>query len=381
MHKGLKSPDRHSNRNSNIELLRIISMILIVAYHATRIECIKSGESLVASITGIVFGSWGILGVDLFVIISSWYLIGRDFSCKRVLSVVFQTSIYIVLSSLLSCIIIVTETHSFSKAIKALLLHIQDSFFEPLWCRHFWFVTAYVFLLVLTPFLNMIILKMSKKTFRLLLIIGAFVPFFSQFNGYTNIVSDVMTFSYIFLLIGYIKQYGIKNIERYCKFKFIVLIIGAIICGRLLLLISNLIDPINLVLLHSIAAVGRHSMIMLFAALLVFFRVIKKEPKTSMVVNRIARYTFGVYLFHSMHILTTDGDLLDYIARKLIDAGLLNGDLLFPIMYIVFVFAIFSLGLLVDFLLQKLMITPLLKIINYRFSKKYQIIDTAMSIE
>ena len=173
-------------------------MILIVAYHATRIECIKSGESLVALITGIVLGSWGILGVDLFVIISSWYLVGRKFSCKRVVSIGFQTLIYILLSALISYGVIVYETHSITRAIKDILLHIQNAIYEPLWSKHFWFVTAYILLLLLSPFLNKILTELPKEKISLLLKVTVFIPLISQFNVYTNTVSDVMIFPIFF---------------------------------------------------------------------------------------------------------------------------------------------------------------------------------------
>ena len=61
---------KKSLRNSRVELLRIISMILIVAFHATRMGCIETSQPFYIYFSGIVLGSWGILGVDIFVIIS-----------------------------------------------------------------------------------------------------------------------------------------------------------------------------------------------------------------------------------------------------------------------------------------------------------------------
>lgn len=57
-----------NKRESNIELLRIVSMILIVAYHCT----INSGYFMNNTFVALVLfitGMWGILGVDCFFIL------------------------------------------------------------------------------------------------------------------------------------------------------------------------------------------------------------------------------------------------------------------------------------------------------------------------
>ena len=336
-------------------------MILIVAYHATRIECIKSGESLVALITGIVLGSWEILGVDLFVIISSWYLVGRKFSCKRVVSIGFQTLIYILLSALISYGVIVYETHSITRAIKDILLHIQNAIYEPLWSKHFWFVTAYILLLLLSPFLNKILTELPKEKLSLLLKVTVFIPLISQFNVYTNTVSDVITFSYIFLMIGYIKLYGIKRLAQFCGIRYVVILICVVLSANLILLIPNIIDPVSMLLVNTVAATGRHSVIMLLTAVLLFCSVIKKDQRVNKPVNYIARFTFGVYLFHSMHVLTTDGDLLDLVASYLTKIGLLKGTALFPVEFIFFTACFFCVGVFWDMIFQKILLKPIIR--------------------
>ena len=57
-------------RNSNIEWLRIISMLLIIAFHMERSFEELSG-SFIVNATTIALGKWGLLGVDLFLIISA----------------------------------------------------------------------------------------------------------------------------------------------------------------------------------------------------------------------------------------------------------------------------------------------------------------------
>lgn len=66
-------------RDSRIESLRIVTVILILAHHAIQ----HGGESYnsliqaplsINQIWSTVIGSWGQLGVTIFLIISSWFL-------------------------------------------------------------------------------------------------------------------------------------------------------------------------------------------------------------------------------------------------------------------------------------------------------------------
>ncbi len=83
-------------RNSNIELLRIISTFLIIAFHMRRYNYIWSSKPI-GYIFGTIFSSWGVLGVDIFLIISAYFLSESKFHIKKVINIVFQTFSWIIL--------------------------------------------------------------------------------------------------------------------------------------------------------------------------------------------------------------------------------------------------------------------------------------------
>lgn len=56
----------------------------------------EGGAEGVFNIYTIIIGSWGLLGVDIFIIISSYFLISRKFDIRRVLNILVQTSMYII---------------------------------------------------------------------------------------------------------------------------------------------------------------------------------------------------------------------------------------------------------------------------------------------
>ena len=61
-------------RNSNIELLRILAMMLIVFYHVAGNIMPNNELSFAEIIAFDCLGRWGILGVDCFVIITTFFL-------------------------------------------------------------------------------------------------------------------------------------------------------------------------------------------------------------------------------------------------------------------------------------------------------------------
>lgn len=67
-------------RWSNIELLRMIAMFMILVIHANMVSLSHptTGDLLsnaIPTITRYFFESFGIVGVDIFVLISGWFLI------------------------------------------------------------------------------------------------------------------------------------------------------------------------------------------------------------------------------------------------------------------------------------------------------------------
>ena len=80
-------------RKSNIELLRIVAMFMILVIHANMISLSRptSAELIanpLATTTRYFIESLGIVGVDIFVLISGWFLINTR--AKSFLSLFFQ---------------------------------------------------------------------------------------------------------------------------------------------------------------------------------------------------------------------------------------------------------------------------------------------------
>ena len=194
-------------RNSNIEILRIISMLLIIIGHCMGTRFEGANQQLNVFLTTTVFGSWAILGVDLFVIISAWFLCEQSFKSIRVISVLFEAICYIFAFSIVYAVMVGMESGSMVVALKSMVLFYLDGIFK----QHHWFVVAYILMCFAAPFLNKLIDGVSKCSLKAILIVAALALIYHNFTGagYYSVIADSADFLYIYLLVGYFKKYGI----------------------------------------------------------------------------------------------------------------------------------------------------------------------------
>ncbi|MDY4693990.1 MAG: acyltransferase family protein [Blautia sp.] len=158
-------------RDSNIELLRIITMILIVGHHYVFHGLYNS------MITGGVTNLWsnggtgraiasllypgGRVGNYIFFMLSGYFLINRTESIKirKVINIVIFYGITLSLvTGLLGLMGILPEGVRFSGIIKNSVIGL----FTPI-TGVWWFITAYILLMLLVPIINGYISKLTLK--------------------------------------------------------------------------------------------------------------------------------------------------------------------------------------------------------------------------
>ena len=200
-------------RESGIELLKVIAIVLIIISHV--VQTFSSMNSSVLNnatdnpqfFVLIVFMHLGILGNCIFIICSSWFLIGSKKDNKKKI-MKFIIEIFVI------SIIIMIISISFGIPIEK--KDIIKSFFPTLFANN-WYMTCYILFLMITPFLNMILDKISKKQllrFNLMAIILYWGISFIKSSFYTT---NLLLFVTIFFIVSYFKKYCI-GIVRNKKF-------------------------------------------------------------------------------------------------------------------------------------------------------------------
>lgn len=361
-----------NSRKSNIELLRIISIALIVCYHLCwhihwhPLSMDAINDAWLNSLS-IVFGSWGILGVDIFVIISSFYLVDKPFASTRIVKILYITSIYLI-GFILIRFISNSITSGILEASKDLMLMLFDEVLQPFFCNDYWYVSAYIVLCLLIPWINRFINNASESLYKKTVIILFFIPFCSNFFVGTPLVANVANFIYIYLLVGYLKKW---KFDKLLKSKLITagtFVIPSTIMASVFLdwklphtgfwgLVHNFIP-------FTFGNINRHSLIILFSALCLFVFVLKLRSTNNRIINYIASCVFGVYLFHENPVI----NITKLLGDRLLNTNMYTNKIIILISFVGVVLLILILGIIIEsirqYICDKLIFKKLIKTIS-----------------
>lgn len=81
-------------RNSNLELYRIIVMLLIVAHHyvvnSGLMSVLKESDDAINSSVMLLFGAWGKTGINCFLLITGYFMCMSNFTLRKLLKLYLQ---------------------------------------------------------------------------------------------------------------------------------------------------------------------------------------------------------------------------------------------------------------------------------------------------
>ncbi|MBQ7046970.1 MAG: acyltransferase [Oscillospiraceae bacterium] len=192
-------------RSSNLELFRIISMLLIIAHHYV----VNSGLSSldgplyddnfsVKSIIMFLFGAWGKTGINCFMMITGYFMCTSHITAKKYAKLLFEVFFYkIVIYLIFLCTGL--ETFSFTSLVENLLIirYIKHNFTG---C----FLVFYLFI----PFLNILIKNINEKQhIRLLALLGFTYIFLGTMPKFSVTMNYVSWFMVLYFIASYIRLY------------------------------------------------------------------------------------------------------------------------------------------------------------------------------
>lgn len=152
--------NRTKVRNSNLELYRIICMLMIVAHHyVVNSGLTHAGGPLVTDYTTgnsyflAIFGAWGKTGINCFLMITGYYMCSSAISLRKYIKLLLQIYFYqwVLFPILLVC---GYESLAPSRLIRLLL---------PLWGVSKDFVGCFVIFYLMIPFLTILVKSLNKK--------------------------------------------------------------------------------------------------------------------------------------------------------------------------------------------------------------------------
>ncbi|MCL2253474.1 MAG: acyltransferase family protein [Lachnospiraceae bacterium] len=294
-----------TKRMANFELLRIIAMMMVVTMHyiyradllPVLTEQVNEHQNF-----GLVIESLCIVAVNVFVMISGYFMVKSPFKFRRFCRLLCQVIFYSLTIPLALSVFglpIIAEAEGVYGFIQYIL---------PISTVHYWFVTAYLLLYLISPFLNAAFEKIEKKQLEKIILILLLI--FCGIKSFVPVSLNLDTFGYdfgwficLYLTGGYIRIYGLKILDGKKRGLFLYLISVALIyllkMGSYILytktgLLKYFYDVpfhYNFILVY-LAAIG------LFYA---FMGIKIKEGRFAAMLRGIAPLCLGVYLLH-MHI-------------------------------------------------------------------------------
>ena len=281
--------DKVIKRDSNFELLRMVSMLFIILHHLMyhggyRPSQIFNFNSFILTL----LESGGKLGVVLFVMITGYYKIkSKDSKFIKLIELELQVLFY---SIGIFIVFMLFSNRGFT-------LKEIPKIFLPNISKVYWFFSSYFILFLFIPFLNRLVDNISKREYIKLLVIGfiflILIPSVVIYNRYIN---EGIYLFYYYLLGGYIRLYADDIKSNICY------LLGFIIFYLFIVIITMFMGKLsysNNDLLSYVDVYSKLGSVLILGAsicLFIFFKGLKLG--CNKIINVIASTTFGVYLFH-----------------------------------------------------------------------------------
>ena len=351
---------RITERKSNFELLRIAAMLMIVAFHIVY-HGVQGYARSAGTMGNRLFLQFlmpgGATGVALFFMLTGYFLAGKQRA--SVLKVCLQVIFYgLALSALFLIMMVIHKLFgigyffpfSLTTKITLLLRHV----FMPVSSGSWWFVSAYVLLVLTAPRINQFLAKLNKAGFMRLLAVTWFFWHSCQLVLGGAYVSLGRAF-FFYILGAYCRLFGYSEQE-----KPQVRHIALFVLGWLLFVVSPLyrtalrsisieVTGIPQIVATYLVSGLQNCVSVPLCAWSLFAIFARMSVPPSRRINTIAATTFGVYLLHDSNI-----------TRQLIWNGILRvSDMqflspYFPLFALADILAVFAICSAIDYLRLRL---------------------------
>lgn len=289
-------------RFANMELLRIVTMFLIVSLHyVSYTDILSSGNVYIAR----MIYAFTYCCVDIFVLISGWFfsksnVIGFKKATEKSVFLWLKTIFYSIVMFVIAVVVLK------QKIYPDLLIET----FLPVTCSAYWFLTAFICLLFAVPFLDKLINSISTNQHKLIVL--AIIMMFcvpATFFPDNWLMDKSEGFSLIWFLCLYLIGAYLHRITDNIKQSKYLFLIGYFVCCLLIFAYFVIVKKLCLKLgiTDRSVRVYRYTSLPVLASaicLLLFFAKIDiKSPKAEKIILSFSSVTFDVYLIHCYELM------------------------------------------------------------------------------
>ena len=280
-------------RCSNLELYRIVVMLLIVAHHyvvnsgvwdVMEVEPM-SGKSLYLYILGM----WGKTGINCFVLITGYFMCKSQITIRKFLKLLLEVLFY---NLVIWAIFIGTGYEEFS--VKAMV-----KAFMPVVSIADGFTSCFIIFYLFIPFLNILVKNMSRQQHKHLALLLLFVyTLLGSVPKFHVVFNYVTWFVILFIISSYIRLYGLFpriNNRQWGYFSLLMILLAA---GSMVAFLY-LHTSYGIKLMPYRLVADSNKIFAVVAAVCTFMYFKDLPIKQSRLINTISASTFGVLCIHA----------------------------------------------------------------------------------
>lgn len=281
-------------RQSNLELYRIIVMLLIVAHHYV----VNSGVIKLMEVDGFssrslfyyVFGMWGKIGINCFVLITGYFMCRSKITVRKFLKLFLEIEFYYII---IYFIFVLTGYLDFS--ISGLTQTFLWFVLRPV---HDSFIHCFLIFWLFIPFLNILVNHLNQRQHGLLVLLSIVI-----YTVIGSLPKVGITFNYVewfcvlYFIASYLRKYKIRCLDGRKGFWLmivsIILAVGSVVALRWLSSFKNT----NYDAYFFVIDCNKIFALLVAVTSFSWFKELK-IPHVPL-INIIGATTFGVFLIHT----------------------------------------------------------------------------------
>lgn len=297
-------------RESKFELLRILSMLMIIFQHAMERSIpdwgMLKGNFSFNYCVAVLMGIWGQLGVMLFVMISSWFMADKQgIRMKKVIDLLLEV-MTVCIGMLLIFAIVHTESLNLKLIIKELITPAN---------KQYWFITTFLAFYLIMPLLQKLVSVLSDTALRnTCVVLTLLIPVYNYLT--TNVGDTLADFSYIFMMTAYLK----RDPENWFKKHHRMLLTIPLLISASLIFYKLLAQRYfgEALLMRMFSMLRGRTFLLFLACVGIFYAFEGMRPIHSKTINTLGSTMFGVYLIHENILLRGEANGQSLLWNELI---------------------------------------------------------------
>lgn len=297
-------------RNSNFELMRIVSILLIILCHIINFgrlynDSVNPVLKIVFEV--LMFGT--IIHVNSFVILSGYFQSKSRFKLSKLIKIIIQVIFYVAVIFFAALKIGWVDQYNIVTIINS---------FVPSVISNYWFINVYLITYIFSDYINLFINKLTHKEFKIFLILCfvvlSLVPYVTGFKILRNDGYSFINFIFLYMIGAYLRKYPIKDSYHFKRMSingYRLFMIGLFVFMFILNYLfnnyagqingmSNLFSEIASRILNSKFTYATPFVIIQTIAYFEIFNTFKFKNR---IINFISSSVIGVYLFHENPII------------------------------------------------------------------------------